>query len=771
MKKYTLIIVFFIIPILLFALPYKGKKELECLQDSVEVFFDDYGVPHIYANNIYDLVRVQGYMHARERLWSMELTRRATEGRLSEIFGESMLDADIFLRTLGFNRMIDTLWTVLTDEQKKVLEAYSEGVNAFIKENDRQWEFKLLGVKPEPWNPKQSLGYIRLMAWDLTNSYKFDYVLWELYSNLDSLHFASLIPHYPDNSPRIIPAMDDRLLQGYRETEEILKGLGVAGSNSWAITKDKSVTGNAILCNDPHLSFGMPILWYEVHLNAPGMNLYGVSLPSLPFTVIGHTDKFAWGLTNVMADDADFIIEEVNPEDTTMYKTMTGWKHFVYKEETIYVKKKDPYILRVKITDNGPVVSSLKKSKETISFKWTAYKKTNELMAMMKLPYVKNWREFLDAVSYFQVPGQNFLYADINGNIGYVPGIGIPKRPYKNYILPMKWDDPGALWTDFVPFDSLPMIYNPNSNFLITANNPVVDNYPYYITMYWEPDQRSLRINNVLSENKKFNIDDMKKLQYDFSPPINIPYRDIIVKAINPNDDIYKKAKEILSKWDGKEDKDSPATTIYYVTLMTMIEKTFADEMDTLYGEFISTNNLAFRIFTNIFDDINNIWFDNVYTSEKENRDDIISASFIDAVDFLQRKLGKNPSKWQWGKIHTITFDHPFGEKNKILKWIFSRGPYSTSGSPISICKQQWHYNEPYNVKSGASTRQVINLADIYNAYSVIPTGNSGRIFNSHYDDQIKLWLNGEYHEVFTDRKDVEKKSKSKLLLIPKKDN
>ncbi len=745
--------------VLSFSLMAKEKHiKLNCLQDSVKVIFDKWGVPHIYANNVYDAIRMQGYLHVRDRFWSMELTRRATEGRLSELFGKDFIDADVFLRTLGFKRMALEMWNNLPEDEKKIFYAYTEGVNEYIKQGKKPIELKLLGIKKiEEWKPYQSLGYIRLMAWDLTNSYKYDYVLGKLYEKLDSTHFSYIVPYYPQSSPPIID-VDTAMIQGSRIVDSIIKGLGVSGSNSWAVTGKKSYSGKPILCNDPHLSFSMPTLWYEIHIHTPEINLYGVSLPSLPFVVIGHTDKFAWGLTNVMTDDADFIIEEVNPDDTTQYLRDDGWHKFTYIEETLFVKKEKPYIFKVKLTDYGPVVSSLKNDNRVLSFKWTAYMKTDEFRCMYKLPYVKNVDDFIEAASYFQVPGQNFLYADNEGNICYVPAVGIPKRPYNNYILPIKWNDEGAKWTQFVPFDSIPKLINPSSQYIVTANNPILKGFNYYVSMYWEPDQRSLRIIDVLNSADSFTTDDMKRLQFDFHPPQNAKIRDMIVKACNNADlsKLEKSSLEILKKWNGEEDKDMVGPTIYYYTIMNAMEYTFKDEMDTLWNDFISMNNLAFRIFLNIMDDENNIWFDDIKTDSKEDRDSILLKSFVVSVKEISQKLGKNPNKWRWGKVHKISFDHPFGSKNWLLKKIFSRGDYEFSGSPVSICKAQWQYAHPFKITSGPSTRQIVNLSSIDSSLAVIPTGNTGRIFSKHYADQIKLWLNGKYHNVYMSKDKID---------------
>ena len=776
--KVFLITVAIVVALVVFALyqyfgrmtPPNNATYIVGVKDTVKVVMDDYGMPHIYAKNLDDLVFAQGFLHARDRLFGMELTRRAAQGRLSEILGKDLLDTDIFLRTIGFDKIIDSIWEILTPEEKHILEVYAKGVNAYLKQGKMPPEFKLLGIKPEPWDPKQSLGYIRLMGWDLSSGFNYDWILYQIRSKVDSAKFAEIVPSCPSNAPQIIP-INKKFLMGMKKFKNIFGGLGVSGSNSWVVSGKKSVTGKPILANDPHLSIKMPILWYEVHLVAPGINLYGVSLPALPFVVIGHNDRIAWGLTNVMMDDADLVIEKVNPDNPNQYWYHGKWVNFIIKTDTIRIKGSKPYILKTKWTVHGPVVSDIKKIKDkVVALRWTGYMKTDEFRAILKIAKAKNWQEFLDGVQYFQVPGQNFLYADVDGNIGYVTGSGIPDRKPGPYYLPMNADDPGVNWTNFIPFDKNPKVYNPEQGFIATANCVIDWNFPYYITVYWEPAARIERINQVLRSKDKFSIEDFKKLQMDDTPPWDKVIKKRMVKDLYSysGTPLENKAKKILMNWNGQEDKDSVGVTIFYFTLKNIMRETFADELgDSLYEQFASMGNQPLIVLYKLYLYPYDSWFDNVKTKKVETRKDITIKAFREAVAELKSLRGSNPSNWKWGYFHTFEFHHPFGSK-AILRKIFNRGPYPVSGSNISINKAQWKWSKPFSMVTGPSTRQIVDLSNINNSLAVIASGNSGIFTSKHYDDQIKLWLNGGYRQVYMDRKDILAHSEGTIYLIPK---
>ncbi|RKZ23488.1 hypothetical protein DRQ23_02915 [bacterium] len=741
------------------------------LKDTVVVYEDKYGIPHIYAKNILDLVLIQGWFHARDRLWSMEMIRRTAFGRLSEIFGKRTLYSDIFLRRLGFHRMTHMLYSILTDEEKEILKAYADGVNAYIKNGSLPIEYRLLRIKPEPWKPIHSVAYIRLMAWDLNSSWARELSYMKLKKILDPARFSYLIPVYPEGEPVITGSIDDTLEVGRIQLSELIHGLGVSGSNSWVVSGKKTATGKPILCNDPHLSFDISVLWYEVHLNSPGVNLYGVSLPCVPFAVIGHTDVFAWGVTNIMTDDGDFIIHKVNPEDSTEYWTPEGWNKFEVYSETIYVKGRNPYILKVRWTDLGPVVSDAwKHSNSIISFRWTAYEKTHEFTTFRLLPYVKNPEDFLKAVSYFKVPGQNFVYADTMGNILYVPGVGIPERPYDKYILPITSDSPGARWTRFVPFEKIPYLLNPEKGFIVTANNKNYDNFPYYITLYYEKSERAKRITNLLSEKHSFTIEHMKKIQLDVSPPQNSFLRDIFVQDIEGMrmNRIERKCFEILKKWNLVEDRNQPAPLIFYTLLSFVFEGTYRDELGKKL--YLLTDNSGLIPLINFIKDEKNIWFDNVKTRKRENRRDIVRDAFANAVNYLVKKLGKRPEKWKWGKLHYVYLEHAFGKGSKLAGKLFNRGPYPIDGSDFSVRMASFFISRrSYRATTLPSTRQIVDLGNLDASLSVLPTGNSGRPFSRHYDDQIRLWLKGAYHPAYISKEKVEEFAVKKYLFLPAK--
>lgn len=777
MRGFLITVVIIIAIGLFFLIQYFGKitppeswTYIVGVKDTVQIIYDNYGIPHIYAKNFDDLIFAEGYVHARDRLFSMELTRKAAEGRLSEIFGKSLLSTDIFLRTIGFDKLIDTLWEVLTPDEKHLLEVYANGVNAYLRTGKLPPEFKLLGIKPEPWKAKQSLGYIRLMGWDLSSGFKHDWILYQIRNRVDSTKFSEIVPSCPSNAPQIIP-IDKNILMGMRRFKEMFSGLGVSGSNSWVVSGKKSVTGKPILANDPHLSIKMPILWYEIHLVSPGVNVYGVSLPAIPFVIIGHNDYIAWGLTNVMMDDADLIIEKVNPQNPEQYWYNGHWENFIVKVDTIKIKGDTPYILRTKWTVHGPVVSDLKKIKDkVISLRWTGYMKTDEIKSYLRIVKAKNWQEFLDGVKYFRVPAQNFVYADVDGNIGYALGGGIPDRKPGPYYLPLKADDPGANWKNFIPFDENPRSYNPPQGYIATANCVVKSDFPYYITVYWEPAARIERIQQLLTSKDKLSVEDFKKFQMDHTPPWDFILKNRMLKALYSYHGTATEniAKKILMNWNCDEDKDSVGVTIFYFTLKNIMKETFKDELgDSLFQQFMSMGNIPLTVLYRIYLDPYDPWFDNVKTKRIETRKDVTVKAYKEAIAELIKLRGTNPKNWKWGYFHTFEFHHPFGSK-LVLRKIFNRGPYPVSGSNISINKAQWKWDKPFKMVTGPSTRQIVDLSNINNSYAVIASGNSGILASKHYDDQVKLWLNGGYKRITLGRNEILKNKEGILYLVPK---
>jgi penicillin amidase len=456
---------------------YSGTITVSGLRHEVTVARDEFGVPHIAAENDYDMFFAQGYVHAQDRLWQMDIARRAGEGRLSEVLGSSTIKFDKMLRTIGFEATAQKLERQISPKSKEILQAYADGVNEFIRTHKGKYpvEFDMLNYEPEKWTPVHSLMISRLMAWELNISWHVDIVLGELVAKLGEAKAQQVFPTYPENAPVIVDHnMSSRSLSELKnfvsvETafREFFGTTGThIGSNAWAVSPQHAEGGSAMLASDPHLGLGLPAKWYEIHLKSDSFDAAGVSLPGTPLIIIGHNHDVAWGLTNVMADDADFYMERIDSTGADVYRYKGEEKAIEIILDTIVVKDSSSVAFTIKKTIHGPAVNEIYPletidQSNFITMRWTGFEMSDELYGIYLVNTSRDWQSFLSGVKQFTVPGQNFVYADRSGNIGFHPGVRLPVRKNQNPTLPcIGWTGENE-WTGFVPFDELPSRYNP----------------------------------------------------------------------------------------------------------------------------------------------------------------------------------------------------------------------------------------------------------------------------------------------------------------------
>src|SRR5689334_17948259 len=522
----------------------EGELAVPGLHSPVEVVRDEYGVPHIRASDEHDLMEAAGYVHAQDRLWQMDIIRRAGEGRLSEVLGKPTLDYDRLFRTLNLRAVADSIRARLHPETERALEAYADGVNAFIAGNRGRYpvEFDMLNYTPEPWTPEESILAGRLIAWELNLAWWTDMTYGEIAARVDAKKFAEIIPGYPDTiapaagSPaaaapgKRIAGADGmlRIARSYRD----FFGLGSleAGSNAWAVGPAKSLSGKPLLANDPHLAMPAPSRWYEIHLSAPGWNVAGVTIPGAPFVIIGHNDSLAWGLTNAMLDDADFYVEHVDSAGT--YAFEGARLPLRLREEKILIGRADSTTITVRSTIHGPIVSDVHPSHlhaepdstrhdsaaapSPIAMRWTGFDPSEELYGFYLMNKASGVRSFERGLREIGVPGQSVVYADVEGNIavwttGRVPirGKGLPMIPQPGWTGESEWKG-------YVPFDQLPHSLNPREGFVASANQRLAGKEsPYYYSTLWEPPSRIIRIRQLLASAEKFSPADFRQFQQD----------------------------------------------------------------------------------------------------------------------------------------------------------------------------------------------------------------------------------------------------------------
>ncbi len=739
------------------------------IREEVHIYRDEYGVPRIEASNEYDAFFAIGVVHAQDRLWQMELSRRVGQGRLAEILGPDALDIDKLFRTFGFVSVVEETLKELEPELLNILESYAAGVNYIINESKGKYpvEFDILQFEPELWEPLHSLLISKLMAYELSLAWRADVAMGKVFEELEYDLAIKALPEYPSDAPIIAPEeLRNMRFAGktlnkmlrvdskYRELAGI-QGSHV-GSNSWVISGTLSSSGKPMLANDPHLGLASPARWYELHVNAgESLQVGGMTLSGVPLVIIGRNKAIAWGLTNVMADDADFYFEDIDTTGTPRYRVDNEWLDMLIREEIIKTKDDEPVTFTVYETHRGPLVQSLlgiqpgRWEDQPISIRWTAREPTEELKAMYGVNKAATYEEFKASLRYFSAPGQNFIYADTAGNIAFHPAVRLPIRPLGNPMLPFPGWDSRYDWSGYIPFEELPELYNPPNGIIATANNKLVDDsYPYYISGMWEPPSRIQRILEMLDDNEVFLTSDFKRMQNDL---ISVHARDIVPFIINAfygieiTDTDLSRSLSYFRNWDFYFGPEDVPTAIFNVFWVKLIENTFKPQMgEELFYEYIGLANIPIRAISDLLNSPDSEWFNNPHTARRENRDEIIRKSLHDALEYLHRELGDDIRTWRWGALHRVTFKHTFGQHSPINR-VVNIGPFPVGGAGTTVNNGEYFLYDPYENILGPSMRFIVDMADPAKAYTVIPTGQSGQPLHRHYKDQTQLWLDGRY--------------------------
>jgi penicillin amidase len=757
-----------------------GRIKVEGLIEPVEVIRDHWGIPHIIAKNPSDLFFAQGYTHAQDRLWQMELNRRTAQGRLSEIFGDIALDTDRTVRTFGFNRLAKTDWDLYDDFAKEALVAYTKGVNSYLEANQSKLpvEFTLIRHQPEPWHPLDSIAFIRIMMWQLSHSWYSEIVRAQVIEATNPEKAAELEIHYPEQNPTTLPTgIDFNLLDSEGKLSKapgpfINRGIG---SNAWAVSGDKSVTGKPYLCNDMHLQISLPSLWYQVHLAAGKYQVTGVTLPGVPGVQVGHNAHIAWGMTLAFSDCEDLFIERFNPDSPDEYLTEDGWKEAEIITERINIKgEANPHLEKIVITRHGPVVSDVAGyTQERVAVNSMALRTSIAFQGWLVLNQATGWDEFVEAMSLIDAPQLGVTYADTEGNIGFWVTGKVPIRENGNGQIPVPGWTGEYEWVDVVPFDQMPHSFNPECGYVLNCNNRIIpEDYPYYLGNEWMNGYRARRITDVLESKDKFSPDDFKKLHLDFTC---LPGLELLphLHGFTSDDPEIQKAVEILNNWDGKLNPESIGGTIYevvrYTLVRNLLEPTLGEDLcNKIMGQgfhplLLSSNEFYGHdtvTMLRLLDNQNSWWVQNA-----GGKSEVVNKSLKQALNWLIDELGSDMSTWHWGKIHRVNFQHALSLQ-KPLDHVFNRGPFPIGGDTDTPCQTAMFPNDPYDNQAWApSFRQIVDLSDLSQSVAVIPPGQSGQLGSPHYDDLIDPWITGEYFPVLWTKDQIEKASKARLIL------
>ncbi|WP_409029058.1 penicillin acylase family protein [Gracilimonas sediminicola] len=815
MNTFLKLLIFFVILILGFAglafywtfykpLPdYEETISLTGLSEEVQVHWDAYGVPHIYANNEDDLYYALGYVHAQDRLWQMTLTQIAAEGRFAEFFGENeeLIELDKYQRTLGFWKIAQQLVDTLGQEEREVLNAYTHGVNAFVNNNTNRLpvEFSLTGIQPLRWTPARSLAVSRLMGWELNMGWWSEVTYGYLREKLPANQFEQLQLRFPESAPT---SLDDEESMGYSaalmpmlqqeiKKRELLEMEGThVGSNAWVIDGSKSETGYPMLAGDPHLGLDMPGKWYEVHLNLNGKNVSGATLAGVPAVIIGQNDQIAWSFTSIMSDDTDFFLEQTDPLDRGRYvadslnDTTASYRSFDKIREIIKVKDGDDRSFEIRYTKHGPVISDIYPVQEltedkVISMQWTGYEMSNEMRTLYQINWAEDFQDFKDALPSFGVPGLNLMYADVEGNIAMYSVAKLPIRSGDPTTLREGWD-PAQDWQGFIPHDQMPRLINPEDGWIANANNKITtDSYPYYIATFWEPPSRIERIEQVLTADSTLGYNQFQSLQNDSYSAFAAKLTPKILEIIK-NQDAYNFDLPIsyLENWNYKYDLKSTAASIFDVFFVNFTENTLKDDFgDVAYSNFIHHENIPVRTMSSLID-TESSFFDDLTTESVETKEDMVVKSMQDAILFLSDSLGSEPFEWRWEQLHTLMLEPPLlsraaedPESPNALKLIvdnvLSKGPYKVPSHGMSVNNGQYRWNNAFEMILGPSIRRISDLFDMSRSKSILPTGQSGNPLSDHYGDQTDMWLDGQYRWLYQDSTLFEEADIRTMRLVP----
>ncbi len=743
---------------------YDEAVILEELSEEVGVHYTGRGVPYIAAVNESDLYLMQGYLHAKERMWQMELQRRVVQGRLSEVLGEDQLQADRFLKTINLEKIAGQMLKNTSLEGRAAIESYCTGVNAYLDTHPPSLEFRLLGFKPEPWSPLDSAGIISLMAFDLGSNWRAEMFRQALAEEIAPDLLEEIVPPYEDwESPRVLSSFKNTehskienpgqsLLDILNKTSlEHLYTVPRLGSNSWVISPRLSATGSAVLANDPHLNLGLPSIWFEnaftLREEKCDMDLYGWSIPGAPGVVVGHNRSIAWGLTNT-GDTQDLFIEKRHPEDPQLFEYAGEWYEADLETTEIIIKgREEPERLEIIHTRNGPLISE----DPPMSLRWTAYDvETSTIDAVLKLNKASDWEQFKNALAHFSLPVQSFVYADVEGNIGFrVAGL-LPVRKQGQGIMPSPgWKDNYG-WEKYIPYEEMPELYNPEKGFIVAANNRIEpDDYPYLISMDNAPGYRKQRITEVLAELEEIEVEDSKMLQTDWYNRHAYERLPSFLEILHKNGPTFSRveqeALDVMVDWAKNpiNERGSAGAAIFQLWYLNLMEEIFKAEMgDQLYLEFLKQGYIASNAMEALLEKDKSGWF-------PEGLDKPLTAAFSDTVNELSKTLGEEPQEWRWDELQNITFEHDLGVAPLIGNYLFNRGPYPYGGDFMTVGRARYAFDEPFEVINGAGLRFIAVMEiDHISSEVVIAGGQSGHPLSPHYCDQLETWLSGEYYQV-----------------------
>jgi penicillin amidase len=756
-----------------------GKRLIKNLGDSVEIRFDESDIPHIKANSQADALFALGYLHATERSWQLEMNRRISSGRLSEILGKDTIPIDRFIRTLGIKRAAERQYDRYPAATKHLLQSYADGVNT--GHAHLGWalpiEYFLTGLRPGHWSPTDSLAWMLMMAYDLGGNWQKELQrlelsqflstkqVWEVVplhnqnETLSNLDFAKLYRDLKVFNPKTGPA--EGKTKDLPATElamyDLPGGKDGIGSNNWALSGKLTSSGKPLLANDPHLGLSAPAIWYFAHLDAPGMNVIGGTLPGIPGVVLGRTDQYAWTFTNTGPDVQDLYIEQIDSKNPAMYRGPDGPLPFKVRQEIIDIKGSSPLTFLVKETRHGPVISdAYAKAKRTIdtdryalALRWAALDIENQsVVGLLEMNRAKDIDSFKQALRKNYAPMQNVVMADIDGNISFQAAGIAPKRVLHHGLYgvapALGWEKQYD-WNGYVPFEQLPASNNPEQGWIATANQRIIaSNDPNPLTADWDLSARYDRIVDLIKAKNSADLDYMKTMQADTLSLTSIPLLELF-KSSTPSHPLGAKAMEISKDFNADMRIDSTAALIFNAWADHLTRNLFS-RLGYLFSETYGERNYRGALLAQIRNP-NSPWCDDPKTEKIETCLESSNAAFDKALEYLSQEYGNDPSKWSWGKAHIATSEHRPLSKVPVLSKLFNlEVPFPGDSNTVNVGRLELLRSEnPYGTIQGPSMRAIYDLSDLEKSLFIYQSGQSGWVQSKLYRNMNPLWAKNEY--------------------------
>lgn len=746
----------------------EGELQVPGLGKPVEVLRDRWGVPHIYAQNQDDLFFAQGFVAAQDRLFQIDLWRRIGQGEMAELLGEEAVEGDRFARLLRYRGDLEQEWSSYSPDAKSIATQFVRGINAAIDHFGPRLpvEFQIQGYTPKRWEPEDILG--RMSGIIMISNWQREVARARLIAEVGVERARQLAPTDPPREFSPAPGLDlsaisPRILDGFAAaTRPLAFQPSSVQSNNWVIDGTLSQSGKPMLASDPHRTLALPSLRYMVHLHAPGWDVVGSGEPALPGVALGHNQRVAWGFTIVGTDQADLYVEETHPDDPRRYRVGDQWKPMDVVHDTIRVRgKAEPVPIELRFTRHGPVIYQDETRRSAVALKWVGSEAGGAAyLHSLAIDRTQSAHEIRTALGKWKIPSLNFVYADVDGNIGWTAAAGTPNRVTWDGLLPVPGADGKYEWQGLLPGDQLPHTMNPPNHWLATANHNILPpGYSHTISFEWSEPYRFRRIEQRLSGRTRFTLADFQSIQHDVT---SLPAKSLIeiLRAVEVPPDLREYAR-LFTTWDGVLSAEAPAGALYAIWVQRLKE-VFFGQLAPLHKRLEQTDLRKVSLLLTQLANPKVAYFG---VDPKRKRDVLVMETFAFAVSKAVERLGSDVKKWSWGQLHTATFKHPLGSRGPAYEQAFNLKPAPRPGDSNTV--NNTRYDDTFAQVHGASYRHIFDLADWDQGRAINSPGQSGQPGSPHYDDLLPLWAAGDYFPLAYSREKVEEVCQHRLKLLP----